>query len=246
MSSHPNLILKNLSKGDLALFERALTQQPFVHGQVLAEAGMPIERVFFPNSGLISVVVPLASGEAIEAGVVGRADVFGAGAVFGATHHVNRAAVQMPGSASVIKVADLVAAANKSESLRRTLFLHDQFILAQAQQSAACNARHQIPERLATWLLRVHDRALQDDLNLTQEFLSQMLGVQRASVSIAAKAMQDAGLIQYRRGTIHITDMAKLESVACECYAALRSQFERMIGEVETTAKPRRDIAATV
>jgi CRP-like cAMP-binding protein len=245
MSIHPNLILRNLSKSDLALFEGALTPQSFVHGDVLAEAGMPIERVFFPNSGLISVVVPLASGEAIEAGVVGRADVFGAGAIFGARHHVNSAVVQMPGSASVIKAADLVSAANRSETLRRTLFLHDQFILAQAQQSAACNARHEIPQRLATWLLRVHDRAQQDELNLTQEFLSQMLGVQRASVSIAAKAMQDAGLIQYRRGTIRITDMANLEAVACECYAVLRGQFERTFGEA-AIAKPARKVAATV
>ncbi len=227
MSTHPNLLLRNLSASDLALFEGALTTRSFVHGEVLAEAGTPVERVYFPNSGLISVIVTLQGGEAIEAGVVGRLDVFGASVAFGARVHVNTAVAQMPGSCSVIKATDLVAAANKSETLRRELFLHDQFILAQAQQSAACNARHEIPQRLATWLLRVRDRALQEDLPLTQEFLSQMLGVQRASVSIAAAEMQKAGLIQYSRGHIQITDTAKLERAACECHAVLRTQYRR-------------------
>jgi CRP-like cAMP-binding protein len=227
VSTHPNSILRNLSKSDLALFEGALTAKSFVHGEVLGEAGAPIEHVYFPNSGLISLVVPLASGEAIEAGVVGRSDVCGAAVAFGAPYHVNRAVVQMPGSASVIKAADLIKAANASPTLRRELFLHDQFILAQAQQSAACNAKHDISQRLAAWLLRVRDRAQQEDLNLTQEFLSQMLGVQRASVSIAAGAMQDAGMIHYRRGSIRITDRPKLEHTACECFASLRAQFER-------------------
>ena len=165
-------------------------------------------------------MVPLAGGEFIEAGVVGRGDVFGAGVAFGARYHINRAIAQIPGSASVMKASDLIAAAKSSETLRRALFLSDQFMLAQAQQSAACNAKHTVPQRLATWLLRVRERAQQEDMPLTQEFLSQMLGVQRASVSIAASEMQDAGLIRYQRGTIRITNLPKLEKVACECYAA--------------------------
>ena len=227
MSTHPNSILRSLSKSDLSLFEGALTSHAFTHGQVLGEVGMPIEHVFFPSSGMISVVVPLRTGEIIEAGVVGRTDVFGASAVFGARLHVNTGVVQMPGSALVIRAADLTAAARKSETLRNELFLHDQFILAQAQQSAACNARHDIPQRLATWLLRVRDRAQQEDLPLTQECLAQMLGVQRASVSIAAGELQEAGLIRYRRGHIQITDQERLKQVACECYASLRAQHER-------------------
>jgi CRP-like cAMP-binding protein len=228
VSTHPNSILRHLSAADLKLFEGMLTPVSFVHGETLAEIGLPIERVFFPNSGMISVVVPLASGEAIEAGVIGRADVFGAGAAFGAKHHINNAVCQMPGSFSVIKAADLANAAAQSETLRRELFKREQFLLAQAQQSAACNARHDIPQRLATWLLRVHDRAQQEELALTQEFLGQMLGVQRASVSIAAAALQDAGIIQYRRGSIRILDQKRLEASACECFDALRMQFERM------------------
>jgi CRP-like cAMP-binding protein len=227
VSTHPNSILKHLSKADFALFEGALTAKSFVHGDVLAEAGSPIDQVYFPNSGLISIVVPLKNGEMIEAGIVGRRDVFGASAAFGAKTHVNRAVAQMPGSFSMIKAADLINAADKSETLRRDLFLHDQFMLAQAQQSAACNARHDITQRLATWLLRVRDRAEQEELALTQEFLSQMLGVQRASVSIAAGAMQQAGMIQYRRGNIQITDTPRLEQTACECFSVLREHYAR-------------------
>ena len=228
MSTHPNSILKHLSKSDLALFEGALTAKSFVHGDMLAEAGSPVENVYFPNSGLISIVVPMKNGEVIEAGIIGRQDVFGAAAAFGGKTHINNAVAQMPGSFSMIKVADLINATTKSETLRRDLFLHDQFILAQAQQSAACNARHDITQRLATWLLRVRDRAQQEELALTQEFLGQMLGVQRASVSIAAGAMQEAGMIQYRRGSIHITDTPKLEDTACECCSVLRAHYARL------------------
>jgi CRP-like cAMP-binding protein len=227
VSTHPNSILKHLSKTDFALFEGALTARSFVHGELVAEAGSPIDQVYFPNSGLISIVVPLKNGEVIEAGIVGRQDVFGVAAAFGAKTHVNRAVAQMPGSFSVMKAADLINATNKSETLRRDLFLHDQFMLAQAQQLAACNARHDITQRLAALLLRVRDRAQQEELALTQEFLGQMLGVQRASVSIAAGAMQEAGMIQYRRGSIHITDTPKLEQTACECYGVLRAQYAR-------------------
>ncbi len=229
MSTHPNFILKNLSASDLKLFEGALTAVSFTHGELVGEAGTPIESVYFLNSGLISIVVPLANGEAIEAGVIGRHDVYGASVAFGAKFHMNRAMIQMPGSASVIKSADLIVAANASPTLRHELFLQDQFMLAQSQQSAACNAKHNIPQRLASWLLRVSDRSQQDELPLTQEFLSQMLGVQRASVSIAAGEMQDAGIIRYQRGNVRIIDRAKLEHIACECYAALRIQRQRML-----------------
>ena len=132
--------------------------------------------------------------------------------------------MQLPGTALTIASADLAEAANASEALRRELFFQDRFILAQAQQSAACNARHDITQRLATWLLRVRERAQQDDLGLTQEFLSQMIGVQRPSISLAASQLQEGGIISYRRGMIRILDPKRLESVACECFASLRAQ----------------------
>lgn len=227
-SQHSNAILDNLPRSDLKLLEDGLKPFALKLGHVIAEPGEPIEHAYFPISGLISVVVPLEGGESIEAGVVGRGDVFGAGAAFGARHHVNRAIVQLPGAALTIPSAKLAAAANASEALRRELFFQDRFILAQAQQSAACNARHDITQRLATWLLRVRERAQQDDLALTQEFLGQMIGVQRASISLAASQLQAAGIIRYRRGMIRILDPHRLEQVACECFAMLREQREEI------------------
>ena len=233
MSNQTNTILKNLPPGDLKLFESALKPMTLTPGYVLAEPGTPIERVYFPISGMLSVVVPLSGGESIESAVIGRSDVFGAGVAFGASLHVNRGIVQMAGAALSIAGTDLAEAANKSESLRRELFFQDRFLLAQAQQSAACNAKHDIKQRLATWLLRVRDRAQQDDLPLTQEFIGQMIGVQRPSISLAASELQNAGLILYRRGMIRILDLAGLEHVACECFAALRQQRSEAMAHQE-------------
>jgi CRP-like cAMP-binding protein len=230
--SHPNTFIRNLSESDAALLTGAVTTRTFRLGEVVAEPGDPIEQVLFMHNGLISVVVPLESGEAIEAGVVGREEIFGASGALGANCHVSRAIVQMPGSGSIIKTADLTQLARQSNTLHRALVVHEQFLLAQAQQTAACNARHEIPQRLATWLLRVSDRSGQDQMPLTQEFLAQMLGVQRASVSIAAGAFKDAGLISYRRGRIVIEKRHDLEKLACECYATIRTQYERTIGSV--------------
>jgi CRP-like cAMP-binding protein len=235
--SHPNTFIQNLSESDAVLLSSAFTTREFPQGEVVAEPGDPIEQVLFMHNGLISVVVPLESGEAIEAGVIGREEVFGACGALGAKSHVSKAIVQMPGTASVIKTADLTKLARQSNTLLRALVVHEQFLLAQAQQTAACNARHEIPQRLATWLLRVSDRSAENEMPLTQEFLAQMLGVQRASVTIAAGALRDAGLISYRRGRIVIDDRAKLEKLACECYSAIRTQYERTIGSVDDAPK---------
>lgn len=234
MSGQTNTILKNLPPGDLKLFESALRPMTLTPGHILAEPGAPIERAYFPISGMISVVVPLSGGDSIESAVIGRSDVFGAGVAFGASLHVNRGIVQMAGAALTIAGAELAEAANKSEPLRRELFFQDRFLLAQAQQSAACNAKHDIKQRLATWLLRVRDRAQQNDLPLTQEFIGQMIGVQRPSISLAASELQDAGLILYRRGMIRILDLAGLERVACECFAALREQRAEVVAHQDS------------
>ena len=229
VSSRPNGFLRGLSTRDQAALNAVATVRPFAQGEVLAEIGTPMDRVFFINSGMISVIVPLRDGSAIEAGVMGRGDVLGASAAFGCERHVNTAVVQMAGSASVVSAIDLKKAAEASSDIRRGLADQVQLLLAQAQQTAACNTRHRISQRLGTWLLRISDRVQQDELQLTQEYLSQMLGVQRASVSLAAAQLQDEGIIQYRRGRIRLTDRKRLEHVACECYSALRKQYDRSV-----------------
>ena len=234
MNQNENGFLGALAPRDLELIRPHLKTVALVHGETLAETGAPITQIYFPHRGLISIVVALESGDRIEAAVAGRSGVLGASSALGVHVHLNTAIVQMPGSASVMPAEQFAQAGSQSENIRILAFQHTQFMLAQGQQSAACNARHHIPQRLATWLLRVRDAAGQDELDLTQEFLAQMLGVQRASVSLVAADLQNRGLIRYRRGNLQITDLEGLKASSCECYQAVRKQYERLF-EIEQT-----------
>jgi CRP-like cAMP-binding protein len=203
-------------------------QLAFVHGDVIGESGRPIDHVFFPSSGMISVVVDLRDGGRVEAAMVGRRNAIGASVVFGGRTHLNTSFAQLPGSGWSLMAADMIELANREKDVRTVLFDNEQFLLAQAQQTAACNARHVIPQRLATWILRASDASGGEELTLTQEYLAQMLGVQRASVSMFAGALQDKGLIFYRRGRVKVLDREGLGRQACECEAALRHQHGRL------------------
>ena len=141
---------------------------------------------------------------------------------------LNDAIVQLPGTASVLDIAQLRKAAEQSVTFRTALIRHEQALLAQAQQSAACNAAHPVEARLSRWLLRARDLSGSDSLHLTQEFLSQMLGVQRTSVTIVAGTFQQAGLIRYRRGNIQLTDLAGLVDCACECYGTVKAHYDEL------------------
>jgi CRP-like cAMP-binding protein len=203
-------------------------QLSFVHGDVIGEAGRAIEHVFFPSSGMISIVVELRDGGRVEAAMVGRRGAIGASVVFGGREHLNTSFAQLPGNGWSLAAADVIELANRDKEVRTVLFDNEQYLLAQAQQTAACNARHVIPQRLATWILRATDATGGDELTLTQEYLAQMLGVQRASVSMFAGSLQDKGLIFYRRGRVRVLDPHGLEQQACECHAALRRQHARL------------------
>jgi CRP-like cAMP-binding protein len=137
--------------------------------------------------------------------------------------------VQVAGTASVIELPLMRAAVATSKSLRMTLYQHDQLMLVQAQQSTACNAKHEVEARLCRWLLKTRDLMASDTINLTQEFLAQMLGVRRTSVTLAARNLQAAQLIKYRRGHIQILDLDGLEEASCECYAAVKNQTARLL-----------------
>ena len=228
MNHNANGFLDALELRDFEQIRPHLKIVTLAHGDMLGETGTPIEQIYFPHSGLISIVVALETGDRIEAAVAGRSGLCGVSAGLGVPVHLNTAIVQMPGVASVIAADQFARAASESESLRTLAFRHTHFMLAQGQQSAACNARHHIPQRLCAWLLRVRDAAGTDELSLTQEFLAQMLGVQRPSVSLVAAELQNRGLIRYRRGDLHITDLEGLKANACECYQAVRKQYERL------------------
>jgi CRP-like cAMP-binding protein len=137
--------------------------------------------------------------------------------------------VQIAGEASVLDLSHLRKIAERSTIFRTTLIRHEQLILVQAQQSAACNVSHTLEARLARWLLRCRDLMASDSLELTQEFLGQMLGVRRTSVTLVASTLQQAGMIRYRRGHIHILDAESLQEAACECYQTVKSHSDRLL-----------------
>jgi CRP-like cAMP-binding protein len=228
MPPPPNNFLQSLSRGDFELLRPHLRDVKLVHSAVLFDAGGVIERVYFPQSGIISLVVVLSTGDMIEAGMIGRDGVAGTPAALDGAVSLNRAVVQIAGVGSTIETQQMQAAVATSKSLRVKLYEHDQMLLAQAQQSAACNAKHQIEERLCRWLLRTRDLVESDTIELTQEFLAQMLGVRRTSVTLAARHLQAVKLIKYRRGHIQILDEEALQDASCECYEAVKSQVLRL------------------
>lgn len=210
-----------------------LRRRDYVHGDMVGTSGDPIVDVLFPSSGLISVVVNLRGGDLVEAAMVGCDGVVGGGVAFGAKRHLGSSFAQLPGSGWTMRAADLAAIVEHDDQLRQMLFAYEQFLQAQAQQTAACNARHHIPQRLSSWLLRARDATRENELLLTQEYLAQMLGVQRASVSMFAGQLQDKDLIRYRRGRVNVTNADNLAHEACECHAVLSDLRRRLFEDRE-------------
>jgi CRP-like cAMP-binding protein len=225
----PNALLASLSSSDFELLRPSLKTIEMVQGTVLIAAGEPLTHVYFPHAGIISLVVRLSEGETVEVAMVGRDSIYGASAALDGAIALNEAIVQLPGSTSILDLAQLRTISENSLPFRTTLIRHEQALFTQAIQSTACNASHTIESRLARWLLRARDLSGSDTLGLTQEFLGQMLGVQRSSVSLVANTLQQAGLIHYRRGRIEITNMEGLVESSCECYGAVKKQYERLV-----------------
>jgi hypothetical protein len=161
--------------------------------------------------------------------------VAGGSTALDGTVALNRGIVQIPGTASVLPVQQIRKFVEDSVAFRTTLIRHLQVLLVQAQQSAACNASHTAEARLARWLLRAHDLSGSDLLPLTQEFLGQMLGLRRTSVTLVAQTLQHAGLIRYSRGRIQITDLQGLNDAACECYGTVKAHYDGLLNNDRDT-----------
>ena len=224
-----NQLLLSLPAADLEMLRPHLGFVEMVREAVLTRAGAPLSRVYLPHSGVISMMVSLSGGQSVEVAMIGRESIFGAAAALGGRLSLTDAVVVLPGTASVLDVAQLRTAADRSAGLRTTLIRHEQALLIQAQQSAACNAVHSVEARLSRWLLRIRDISGDESLPLTQEFLARMIGVQRNAVSLVAHALQQAGIIRYSRGQIHITNMEGLRETSCECYHAVKAQYDRLL-----------------
>ena len=204
---------------------------PLVMRQVLHAVGTPIHDVYFMEEGLTSLTANAGEGAEVEVGLVGREGLVGTGVLLmpGATA-VHRSFIQVAGSAYRMQAATFRDALSQFESLRDGCLRYVQFMMVQTAQCAACNARHGLPERLARWLLFSMDRIESDDLPMTQEFLSYMLGVRRAGVSVVANSLQNDGLIRQSRGKVTLLDRAGLEAKACVCYRLVEDSRALIMG----------------
>jgi CRP-like cAMP-binding protein len=198
-------------------------------GDVIAETGEPIRRVYFPYSGVVSLVVEMHVGDLIETATVGRDGVVNGTSALDGQVALHKGIVQAAGEAATISPNALRDLAQEFGPVQAMLIRHAQVLLAQAQQSAGCNASHTVEARMCRWLLRIRDLTGSDDLKLTQEFLAQMLGVQRTSVSLVAGTLQKAGFIRYSRGNIRLLDVEQIKQGACECYGTVKGHYERML-----------------
>ncbi len=232
-----NYILSRISSESCQSLLSRAKRVRFAREAVLAELGTPIERVLFPLSGMMSLVVELADGARTECAMLGARGALGALAVFGAERHTATAIGQMPGECWLVPAMVVAQVAAQNSHFRSLLLWQEQFLQAQAQQTAACNARHVLSERLASWLLRSRDAIGSDAVLLTQEAMAQMLGVQRASVSMSAGGLAAEGAIEYARGKVQIIDPQKLADRACECHHALKQCHRSLFGD---TAQARR------
>nr|WP_295107518.1 Crp/Fnr family transcriptional regulator [uncultured Caulobacter sp.] len=198
-------------------------------GRLLYDPGDPIDQVYFPTDCVISLMTLMENGAAIESATVGREGALGLMAAVAPRQSLSRAIVQAPGSALRIASGPLHDAWSRSAALRDLVDRHNEALFGHAIQSVACNALHAVEARFCRWLLSCHDRLDTNTVSLTQEFLADMLGVQRTTVTAVAGSLQAKGLIRYRRGVVDILDRAGLEAMTCECYGAVRRGYERLL-----------------
>lgn len=222
-----NGILRRLPRNEFrTIFPRLEFTKLPLH-VVLNEAAKPIKYGYFLSGGLASILTVLSHGKIVEVGLTGAEGFVGLPLVAGLKSSASRVIVQVEGDAFRIRAGDLSRAFQDCPVLVRTLHYYAQDIAAQAAQIAACNRLHNANQRLARWLLMSQDRLGGDLVRLTQEFLAHMLGMRRASVTVALGFLQRAGLIKYGRGTVRIQNRPGLEAATCECYAAINQHHKR-------------------
>jgi CRP-like cAMP-binding protein len=219
-----NKLLARLSHDDFNLLAPHLVSEHLAQGTILTETNDETEQVYFPLEGMISLVTVMKDGKAIETGTVGRDGVFGAAAGFGLYKSRVRSIVQIKTLALKISAPQFRKAVSVSSGLTKMCIADNEMLLAQARVTAACNALHTVESRFARWLLQTSTVTESDTITLTQEFLSEMLGVRRTSVTNVASKLQAEGTISYSRGVIRITDRRRLEEICCECFETLQIQ----------------------
>jgi Crp-like helix-turn-helix domain len=222
-----NRLLAALPRDVMERLAPELETVPIRLRDVLQPIGRQAEHVYFPHSGMGSIVIKMVGGPDVEAATVGNEGMLGISYVLGDTLATEETVIQLPGEASRTRIRTLKTEFDRDERLRTLLLRYSQLLMGQIAQGSGCNRIHAIEGRCARWLLSTHDRVEGDTFPLTQDFLALMLGVRRAGVSVAQHALQQDGLIAYTRGQVIILDRMGLEEVACECHRVISERFDR-------------------
>jgi CRP-like cAMP-binding protein len=225
-----NRILNALTRAEYERLAVHLEHVNLALGEVLYHPDQPITHVYFPNRGTVSLVSTFEDGASVEVGMVGNEGMFGVCVFLGSISTPLEAIVQLPGDGLRMRANVLRKEFNKGGQLQDLLLRYTQAFITQIAQTAACNRAHPTSWRLVRWLLMCQDRSYSRELDLTQEFIANMLGTRRAGVTEAAGQLQDRGLIKYHRGHITILDREGLEASSCECYPIVKKEFARLVG----------------
>jgi CRP-like cAMP-binding protein len=225
-----NNLLDSLAPEEFSYVLPHLERIPMPVRLRLYEPGKLIDFVYFPDDGMASIVATLEGRASVEIGLAGKEGFIGVPIMLQADSSPHEVFIQVAGSGFRMKASAMRSAIERSSVFRNLLFRYVQYYLLQISQTAACNARHSVEGRLARWLLMAHDRVggTHDAMPLTHEFLAMMLGVQRPGVSIAAGALQNAGLIRYTRGRVVVVDRDALDDVCCVCHRVLDDAYKRL------------------
>ena len=225
-----NRLLLALPQADYRALERDLEAVVLAHGAVLNEARDRITHIYFPQRCVISLLATAGDGPGVEVGLVGNEGMAGLSVFLGAASSTTQAVLQIPDGAWRMEVGAFGRAVARRSSLRHILLQYTQSVISQSSQGLACNQRHAVEPRCARWLLMAHDRVGLDRFELTQEFLGQMLGARRPTVSLTAQRLQARGLIRYVRGIVTVTNRVGLEAAACTCYDVMEADYARALG----------------
>jgi len=224
-----NRILLKLEGDGFAALAPHLERVELRQGQTIHAPAEPIDFVYFVETGFISVVAVLEDGQPLEIGLIGAEGLAGAAVALGVDRSFAESMVQLSGEALRMPTAIFLEQLKAHKTLEAAVLRYAHALHVQVAQTAVCNARHSLDQRLARWLLAALDRGVTSQLPLTQEFLSMMLGVRRSTVTVAAGMLQKAGLIEYRHGRISISDRPGLEDAACECYGVVAAEYRRLL-----------------
>ena len=224
-----NAILNRLSDDQLKTLLPKFKLVKLKRGDILYEPDDKIEYVYYPTSGVISLLATFEDGTTVEAGLTGNEGMMGTACVLGADTTPHQALVQISGEALRMTYGDLRAQVGQDGAFLAAMLTYTNLLFVMVAQTAACNRMHTLEQRLARWLLLTDDRVSGSELELTQDFISRMLGVRRAGVTVAANELRQRGIIEYRRGNVIVLDRKGLEQTSCECYELVKQQYDRYL-----------------